>query len=85
MLATYKFIFNRKKQRLAKGEAALVQLRVTINRTVRFFSTGIYVEKNQWAGRGTTLPSFSSTSGPSSLESWYERRADALVISYILP
>ena len=51
MLATYKFIFNRKKQRLAKGETGLVQLRVTINRTVRFFSTGIYIEKSQWAGK----------------------------------
>ncbi|MDR0692669.1 MAG: tyrosine-type recombinase/integrase [Prevotellaceae bacterium] len=41
MLATYNFVFNRKKQRLAKGETALVQLRVTINRVVRFFFTGI--------------------------------------------
>jgi integrase len=50
MLATYKFVFNRKKQRLSKGETALVQLRITISRKVRFFSTGIYIEKNQWTG-----------------------------------
>ncbi|MDR0692152.1 MAG: hypothetical protein LBF69_03850 [Prevotellaceae bacterium] len=43
MLATYKFVFNRKKQRLAKGEAALVQLRVTINRTVLvLYRVGIF-------------------------------------------
>jgi integrase len=50
MLATYKYVFNRKNERLKKGETALVQLRVTINRQQKHFSTGIYLEKHQWSG-----------------------------------
>jgi integrase len=50
MLATYKYVFNRKNERLKRGETALVQLRVTINRQQKYFSTGIYLEKHQWSG-----------------------------------
>ena len=51
MLATYKFVFNRKNIPLKGGETAVVQLRVTLNRRARYISTGIYIEKKQWAGR----------------------------------
>jgi integrase len=50
VLATFKYVFNRKNVRLKKGDLALVQLRVTINRQQKYFTTGIYVEKHQWSG-----------------------------------
>jgi len=51
MLATYKFVFNRKNIPLKKGETAVVQMRITLNRRARYISTGIYLEKKQWNGR----------------------------------
>ena len=42
----YRFVFARKGYN--KEGKALVQLRVTIARQSKFFSTGIYLEKNQW-------------------------------------
>ena len=50
MLAHYKFVFNLKNDRLIKGKKALVQLRVTINRKPKYYTTGIYLEKPQWSG-----------------------------------
>jgi integrase len=50
MPAIYKFVFNRKNQRLGKGKTALIQLRVAANNVSKFFSTGIYIEKLQWSG-----------------------------------
>jgi len=50
MLSTHKFVFNRKNEKLKKGETALVQLRVTIDRVAKPYSTGIYLEKHQWSG-----------------------------------
>ncbi|MDR1226729.1 MAG: hypothetical protein LBK47_07520 [Prevotellaceae bacterium] len=50
MLASYKYVFNRKDIRLRKGETALVQLRIIINRKPKYYSTGIYLEKQQWSG-----------------------------------
>ncbi|MDR0710849.1 MAG: tyrosine-type recombinase/integrase [Prevotellaceae bacterium] len=51
MLATYKYVFNRKNERLTRGKTALVQLRVTISRRQRYFTTGIYLERQQWSGK----------------------------------
>ena len=51
MLATYKFVFNRKNASLKRGETSVVQLRITANRRARFLSTGIYIEKHQWADK----------------------------------
>jgi integrase len=50
MLATYKYIFNRKHEHLKKGDTALVQLRLTIARVSKYYSTGIYLDKYQWSG-----------------------------------
>ena len=50
MLASYKFVFNLKNERLGKGKKALVQLRVTINRKSKYYTTGIHLEKLQWNG-----------------------------------
>ncbi|MDR1225863.1 MAG: hypothetical protein LBK47_03070 [Prevotellaceae bacterium] len=50
MLAHYKYVFNRKNERLGNGNTALVQLRITIDRNPKYYSTGIYLEKQQWSG-----------------------------------
>jgi site-specific recombinase XerD len=48
MQATYKFIFNRTGKVRADG-TALIQVRITYMRQVRFVSTGIYVTPVQWS------------------------------------
>jgi site-specific recombinase XerD len=48
MQSTYKFIFNR-RGKLGDDGTALIQLRVTYMRQVRFMSTGIYVTPAQWS------------------------------------
>lgn len=44
---TLKFMFNR-KNRLNKDGKGLIQLRLTFDRSPRYFSTGIYVEPKYW-------------------------------------
>lgn len=48
--ARYKLIFNRRKKLNNSGEA-LIELRVTLNRKVYYYSTNIYIEPKQWNGR----------------------------------
>ncbi|MFW5753498.1 MAG: tyrosine-type recombinase/integrase [Marinilabiliaceae bacterium] len=50
MNLSYKFIFARKGYR--EDGTALVQLRVTYKRKTRYFSTGLYLKKNQWNADG---------------------------------
>lgn len=48
MKATYKLIHNRTDKLNGEGRA-LIQLRVTLNRKARYFSTGIYVKPGEWS------------------------------------
>lgn len=54
MIAYYKFVFNRNNRPLKAGQKSLVQLRMTMDRQARYFSTGIRIEKYQWSGRDGT-------------------------------
>jgi len=49
MNATYKLIYNRKDKLNAEGKA-LLQLRVYLNRTQKYFSTGFYLKPHEWNG-----------------------------------
>lgn len=50
MLARYAFVYNRKNKTLKRDETALVQLRITIDRKAKYYSTGIYVPRHTWRG-----------------------------------
>ena len=48
MQANYTFVFNRKKKDLSNGDTALVQLRITHNRSTKYIGTNIYIMASQW-------------------------------------
>jgi site-specific recombinase XerD len=52
--ATYKIIFNR-RNRLNKAGQADIEIRVTLNRQSRFFSTGVKVAPDDWNKRGSRV------------------------------